>query len=142
MTLRVASADRTVYAFCMTIHTVKKLGAYFAVVICTGPYSMAAFLTMLDEALDYAARHDRAAVLVDALAVTGGPAGAERIDLASRSAELQLGKDRLVAIALVGEEPMLHPERVGEAVALNRCAVLKVFESREAAIDWLEHTSG
>ena len=137
-----ASADRKVYAFCMTFQTVKKTGAYFAEVRCIGPYSMAAFLDMLDDALDYAARHDRSAVLVDALAVTGGPGGAERIDLASRSAELQLGKDRLVAIALVGEEPMLHPKRVGEAVALNQCAVLKVFESREAAIDWLEHTSG
>ncbi len=126
----------------MTIQTVKKLGAYFAEVICTGPYSMAAFLSMLDEALDYAASHDRSAVLVDALAVSGGPGGAERIDLASSSADLQLAKDQLVAIALVGEEPMLHPQRVGEAVALNRCAILKVFESRDAAIDWLEHTSG
>ena len=97
---------------------------------------------MLDEALDYAASHDRSAVLVDALAVTGGPDRQERIDLATSGADLQLGKDRLVAIAIVGEEPMIHPERIGEAVALDRCAVLKVFESRDAAVDWLEHTSG
>lgn len=126
----------------MTIQTVKKIGPYFAEVHCAGQYSMAAFLAMLDEALDYAASHGRFAVLVDALAITGGPGPDERVDLATCSAELQLGKNRLVAIAIVGEEPMLHPERIGEAVALDRCAILKVFESREAAIDWLEHTSG
>ena len=126
----------------MSIHTVNQLGPYFAEVRCAGPYSMTGFLAMLDEALDYAASHDRSAVLVDALAVTGGPDRQERIDLATSGADLQLGKDRLVAIAIVGEEPMIHPERIGEAVALDRCAVLKVFESRDAAVDWLEHTSG
>lgn len=126
----------------MSIRTVNQLGPYFAEVRCTGPYSMTAFLAMLDEALDYAASHDRSAVLVDTLAVTGGPDRQERIDLATSGADLQLGKDRLVAIAIVGEEPMIHPERIGEAVALDRCAVLKVFESRDAAVAWLEHTSG
>jgi hypothetical protein len=126
----------------MTIRTVNKLGPYFAEIQCNGPYSMAAFVDVVDKALDYAASHDRSAVLVDALGITGGPDPAERVELAANSAELQLGKDRLVAIAIVGEEPMLHPERIGEAVALDRCAILKVFEAREAAIDWLEHTSG
>lgn len=126
----------------MAIQTVNKLEAYFAEVQCTGPYSMTAFLDMLDKALDYAANNDRSAVLVDAYAITGGPDRDERAELAARGAELQLGKDRLVAIAIVGREPMLHPERIGEAVALDRCAVLKVFESHNAAIDWLEHTSG
>lgn len=126
----------------MSIRTVKQLGSHFAEVLCTGPYSEADFLTMLDESLDYAASHDRPAVIVDALEVTGGPDLEERVHLAASGAELQLGKDRLVAIAIVGKEPMLHPERIGEAVALSRCAILKVFESREAAVDWLEHTSG
>ena len=126
----------------MSIQTVKRPGAYFAEVECSGPYSMAAFLNVLDEALDYAARHDRSAVLVDALHITGGPDLEERVDLAASGADIQLSKDRLVAIAIVGEEPMLHPERIGEAVALDRCAILQVFESRDAAIDWLEHTSG
>ncbi len=126
----------------MSIQTVKKLDTYHAEVRCNGSYSKADFLAMLDESLDYAACHDRSAVLVDALAVTGGPDTEERVDLAASSADLQLQKDQIVAIAIVGKEPMLHPERVGEAVALHRCAILKVFESREAAVDWLEHTSG
>ena len=137
-----ASAAFGVYAFYMTIQTVKKAGAHFAEVVCTGEYSMTAFLGMLDDALDFAASQDHSAVLVDALAVTGGPDLEERVNLAASGADLQLGKDRLVAIAIVGEEPMLHPERIGEAVALDRCAILKVFESRDAAVQWLEHTSG
>ena len=103
---------------------------------------MTAFLGMLDDALDFAASQDHSAVLVDALGVTGGPDLEERVNLAASGADLQLGKDQLVAIAIVGEEPMLHPERIGEAVALDRCAILKVFESRDAAVQWLEHTSG
>ena len=126
----------------MSIQTVKRPGAYFAEVDCSGPYSMVAFLDVLDEALEYAASQDRSAVLVDALQITGGPDIEERVNLAASSAETQLSKERLVAIAIVGKEPMLHPERIGEAVALDRCAILRVFESRDEAVDWLEHTSG
>lgn len=138
----VAQAGYGVYAFGMSIQTVKQLGSHFAEVQCEGPYSKADFLSMLDESLEYAANHRKSAVLVDALAITGGPDTDERVELAASSADLQLEKERLVAIAIVGKEPMLHPERIGEAVALNRCAILRVFESREGAVDWLEHTSG
>lgn len=43
---------------------------------------------------------------------------------------------------VLGNQPVVGPGRFAELVAVNRCAVGKVFEDRYEATAWLEHTSG
>jgi len=126
----------------MPIEFDKKLRRYYAEVTCRGEYSTAEVLEILSDTIDYAADNGREAALLDATAMTGNPDTMQRYELGRKGAEMQLGKPTLVAMAIVGRQPLIDPERFGETVALNRCAVVKVFEDHDAAVHWLEHTSG
>ena len=126
----------------MSIEYRAELKAQYAQLTCYGVYDKQALLDVLDQALDYAVQNGVTAVLVDICDVEGAPSTAERFEMGEAFAEIQLGKDTIIAIAIVGREPMIDPERFGETVALNRCAVGKVFTDMVEAVNWLEHTSG
>ncbi len=126
----------------MSIEYQAELKSQYAQLTCHGAYEKQALLDLLEAALDYAASSGVTAVLVDISEVEGSPSTAERFEMGEAFAEIQLGKSVIVAIAIVGREPMIDPERFGETVALNRCAVGKVFTDPVEAVNWLEHTSG
>ena len=42
-----------------------------------------------------------------------------------------------IRLAVLGNEPMVHPERFGEIVATNRGAVMRVFTDEALALEWL-----
>ena len=42
-----------------------------------------------------------------------------------------------IRFAVLGNEPMVHPERFGEIVATNRGAVMRVFTDEALALEWL-----
>ena len=126
----------------MTIEYRAELRAHYAQLTCHGHYEKQELLDLFDTALEYAAQSGVNAVLVDISDVEGMPSIAERFEMGEAFAEIQLGKETIVAIAVVGREPMIDPERFGETVALNRCAVGKVFTDMVEAVSWLEHTSG
>ena len=120
--------------------TVLKSG--YAQLVCHGSFSKRELVEVFDQAIEIAAENGKEAVLVDISDVEGEPTTAERIELGVETAEVQLSKDTIVAIAIIGNEPLIDPERLGETIALNRCAVCKVFTDLDEAINWLEHTSG
>ena len=126
----------------MSIEYRAELKSQYAQLTCHGHYDKQGLLDLLNEALEYAARNGVQAVLVDINDVVGEPSTAERFEIGEAFAEIQLGKETIVAIAVVGREPLIDPERFGETVALNRCAVGKVFTDMAEAVSWLEHTSG
>lgn len=126
----------------MTIEYRAELKGQYAQLSCHGRYKKQELLDVFDKALEYAASSGVSAVLVDICDVEGMPSTAERFEMGEAFAELQLGKETIVAIAVVGREPMIDPQRFGETVALNRCAVGKVFTDMVEAVSWLEHTSG
>ncbi len=126
----------------MSIEFQAELKSQYAQLSCHGDFEKQALLDLLDEALDYAAQNGVTAVLVDIRNVEGLPSTAERFEMGEAFAEIQLGKETIIAVAIVGREPLIDPERFGETVALNRCAVGKVFTDMVEAVNWLEHTSG
>ena len=126
----------------MSIEYRTALNSDYAQLICHGTFSKQELLDVFDKAIEFAAQNGKEAVLVDIGNVEGEPTTAERIDMGVQAAEIQLAKDTIVALAVIGNEPLIDPERLGETVALSRCAVLKVFTDMEEAINWLEHTSG
>ena len=65
------------------------------------------------------------------------PTLAERYDLAVRIADIQATQTPRIRMAVLGHEPMIHPERFGEIVATNRGALTRVFTDERAALEWL-----
>ena len=105
---------------------------------CSGTFSQESALDAYERAFTLAAEAGRPAVLVDIRAVTGRePTLAERYQLAVRVADAQAGTKPRIRFALLGHEPMIHPERFGEIVATTRGADGRVFTDEASALEWL-----
>ena len=112
--------------------------AEYLELVCTGTYAPEIPLQVAAEGLERAARAGRTAVLLDIRGITGRePTMSERYDQAVQVASLQSSMTSRIRIALLGHEPMIHPQRFGEIVATNRGALLRVFTEQEPALDWL-----
>jgi len=105
---------------------------------CSGTFSQESALDAYERAFTLAAEAGRPAVLVDIRAVTGRePTLAERYQLAVRVADAQAATKPRIRFALLGHEPMIHPERFGEIVATTRGADGRVFTDEASALEWL-----
>ena len=105
---------------------------------CTGRYSRAEALRVGDQAFREAAAAARRSVLVDVRGITGSvPTLLDRFDMGVRVAALHLEQRPRIRLALLGHEPMIHPDRFGEIVARNRGADARVFTQEAEALDWL-----
>lgn len=105
---------------------------------CTGRYSRAHALRVGDQAYREAAAAARRSALVDVRGITGSvPTILDRFDIGVRIAELHLEQRPRIRLALLGDEPMIHPDRFGEIVARNRGADARVFTQEAEALDWL-----
>ena len=106
--------------------------------VCSGIYSRAEALRVGNEAYRQAALENRAALLIDVRKITGRlPSLLDRYDFGVHIAEKYLTSDPRVRLALLGHEPMIHPERFGELVARNRGADARVFTDEALALEWL-----
>ncbi|HEY7753094.1 MAG TPA: STAS/SEC14 domain-containing protein [Steroidobacteraceae bacterium] len=105
---------------------------------CSGTYTLDEALRVYALAFEEAVKAGRLAVLVDVREVTGRePSLTERYDQGIKVAELQLRYIPRIRFALLGREPLIHPERFGEIVAIHRGAQARVFTDLEAAREWL-----
>jgi hypothetical protein len=109
----------------------------------SGRYSHAAVLPLCERCFEAAAAAGRDALLVDARGITGRePTMVERYEWAVRIAELQARHEPRIRVALLGHEPLIHPERFGEIVASNRGAVVRAFTDEAEALEWLLGRAG
>ncbi|MEX1994415.1 MAG: hypothetical protein WD929_07115 [Steroidobacteraceae bacterium] len=105
---------------------------------CTGTYSIEEISRLYRESFVLAARAGRDALLLDVRQVTGRePTLTERYDLGVLVADLQANRTPRIRMAVLGNEPMIHPERFGEIIATNRGAVARMFTDEKTALDWL-----
>ncbi|MBX3703479.1 MAG: hypothetical protein KF822_06885 [Steroidobacteraceae bacterium] len=106
--------------------------------VCVGAYYPGAQLNVAREALMAASRSGRTAALIDVRQVAGpAPTMSERYDQAVKVAQLQSSVSPRIRLALLGHEPIVHPQRFGEIVATNRGALLRVFTDEALALEWL-----
>jgi hypothetical protein len=120
------------------ISTTVRVHPEYLEVACTGLYSRAEALRVGEVAYAEAARANRRAILVDVRAITGRvPTILDRFEMGVRIAKHYRESDPRVRLALLGHEPMIHPERFGELVARNRGADARVFTDGAQALDWL-----
>ena len=110
---------------------------------CSGTYTRDSLLSLIEQAIDIATSKARKAVLIEVFEVTGAPADMfERYELGVGAARIQRDKRPLIALALVGNEPPIHPTRLGEIVFHNRGGVGKVFTDLDEALAWLKQGFG
>ena len=107
-------------------------------VACSGVYSRAESHRVGQEAYRDAALANRDTVLIDVRQVTGRvPSILDRFDMGIRMAKHYFESEPRIRLAVLGHEPMIHPERFGELVARNRGADARVFTDETLARDWL-----
>lgn len=105
---------------------------------CSGRFSRGEAFRVGEQAFREAAGAGRRSVLVDVRGVSGRvPTILDRFDMGVHIAELHFEHTPRIRIALLGHEPMIHPDRFGEIVARNRGADARVFTIESAALDWL-----
>jgi hypothetical protein len=98
------------------------------------------FLEILEALVQYRAEK----ILIDGREVDGKPELIERFyygEFAAKEASRLLTEHRMSCaprFAYVLNEPLRHPRRFGETVAVNRGMLLKVCETTEEAFEWLE----
>lgn len=122
----------------MSIRYEVKEHANYLELVCTGVYSLEEALRLYEQAFALTTAAWRAAVLIDVRQLTGPePTILERYEQAVRVAELQAKRSPPIRMAVLGHEPMIHPQRFGEIVATNRGAVVGVFTDEALALNWL-----
>lgn len=122
--------------------TVNEDNPVFVRLYCHGRYTRDSLLSVFDQAIDVATSKSRRAALIEIWDVTGTPPDVfDRYRLGVGAARIQRGKTPIVAMAVVGSEPMIHPKRIGETVFLNRGGLGRVFTQLEEAVAWLEQQS-
>lgn len=105
---------------------------------CSGSFSQEALLSVLERGFALAADASHEALLIDVRNVSGRePTMAERYEQAVRVADLQATQTPRIRLAMLGHEPMIHPERFGEIVATNRGALARVFTDESQTLEWL-----
>lgn len=104
----------------------------------SGDFFLEAILPLCDRFFEVTASAGQDAMLVDARSVTGRePTMAERYQWAVRVADAQARHQPRIRVALLGHEPLIHPERFGEIVVTNRGGLIRTFTEEVAALEWL-----
>lgn len=112
-------------------------------VVAEGKFSLEgakrAFLEMLGAVAQYRAEK----VLLDGRNLKGKPENMERFYYGAFAANQTIKlvnehRIRVPRFAYVIHVPIRHPQRFGETVAVNRGMFVKVFETPEEAVEWLE----
>jgi hypothetical protein len=105
---------------------------------CAGLFSRSEAFRINDEAFRRAAAESRRNILIDARRVVGRvPTILDRYEIGVNLARSYLDQLPRIRLALLGHEPMIHPDRFGEIVARNRGADARVFTDETEAIQWL-----
>ena len=122
----------------MSVNYEAREHADYLELVCAGSYAPEIPLQVAEEGPRRAARAGRSSLLIDIRDIVGRePTMSERYDQAVQVASLQSRVTPRIRLALLGREPMIHPQRFGEIVATNRGAQLRVFTDETAALDWL-----
>ena len=124
----------------MVFHFKTEVLPNHAVFTCTGEYSLDATLKVFRESLRFAEEKALMAVLVNFKGLVGPyPSVLERYEIGTRVSEIHHQLFLPINLVVVGDEPMIDPDRLGEMVATNRGTIGKVFVDLEIAVSWLDN---
>ena len=107
----------------------------------SGVYSFEDGCWMIHEVVAESTERGVAKVLVDCLLIAGSPSMFDRYAMAEFLAQEVVGyiiAGKIIPrLAILGREPLVDPNRLGELVATNRGVQTKTVEQMEDAVKWL-----
>jgi hypothetical protein len=109
-------------------------------ITCRGSYDLEGVKTVGSSAYKWAAEHGVHKVLIDWRELTGTATDTDRYETGKFVAEAYARQDpvRLVRVAVVGNEPIISKDRIGQTVARNRGAHGIVTTDFAEALAYLE----
>ena len=111
----------------------------FVSIFASGDYSLLKAKDLFKLSIDSALLHNKSKILIDVTNITGTIPFLDRFEysefFAKYRAEHALTKINKTAV--VGQEPIVHKDRFGETVAVNRGANVRVFTGMNKALIWL-----
>jgi hypothetical protein len=111
----------------------------FLLIFAGGNYSLLKAKNLFKLAIDNALLHNKSKILIDVTDVVGNISFIDRFEysefLAKYRAEHALTK--VNRIAVVGQEPIVHKNKFGETIAVNRGTDVRVFTDMGKASIWL-----
>jgi hypothetical protein len=124
--------------FLFRIRTEVRVHPDYLELACAGLFSRAEMRRIGEEGFRQAALANRSALLIDVRNITGRVPGIfDRFEIGVRIAQHYRESDPRIRLAVLGHEPMIHPERFGELVARNRGADARVFTDEAEALAWV-----
>jgi hypothetical protein len=110
-------------------------------IVANGEYSLLKAHHLFESSIDYALLHNRGKILIDVNNVTGNIPLMDRFYFSENLANYRKehGLSNVHKIAVVGKEPIVHEEKFGELVAMNRGVNSRVFTDMKQASDWLSN---
>ncbi len=118
-------------------------GERWGIVTCAGSVFPGLNDVVFGDILDAAVEAEQRGILLDFRDCTGQiPDSMDRFEIGEQIAAVQLGKPVHVAVAFVGKEPIVSPERFVELVAVNRSADIRIVTDYDDAVAWLDSSLG
>ncbi len=105
----------------------------------SGIYSLTKAYHLFKLAVDQGVLHNKGKILIDVTRVTGAIPFMDRFHFSEFLASYRMETARGIvdSIALVGSEEIIHEEKFGETVAINRGTNVRVFTRKNEASTWL-----
>ena len=110
--------------------------------VSSGNYSLSKANNLFKLAIDHCLLHQKTKVLIDVSNVTGSIPFLDRFKYAEYLADYRAdhAMKKIIRVAVIGQEPIVHKDKFGETVAVNRGANVRVFTNMSEASMWLSNT--
>lgn len=123
----------------MTITIQTDLLPGYARVTYAGPYNRDDALRAWESGFAFASAENQPLLLIEIFGISGQPPTTmDRHDHGMKLAALQKEYQSVHAVAIVGKEPIIEPDRFLALIANSSGANVQVFDTVQAALEWLE----
>ena len=111
----------------------------FLSVTARGKYSLLKANNLFKTAIDECIKHNKNKIFIDVTDIDGSIPFIERLEFSEFLANYRINNalGKVNSIAVLGHEPVVHKERFGETVAVNRGVNVRVFTDSTQASIWL-----
>jgi hypothetical protein len=112
---------------------------HYLLVTVEGWYTLSNAIAIFKTAIDHALLYEKKSLLIDVNKIAGTIPLTDRFKFSESITGyfIQYALGKIHRLAVVGQEPIVDPDRFGETVARNRGLNVYVFTDLQQALQWL-----